>query len=69
MDYGDFYGTRRANNDQGFEETGVFSPASYAVGLAYSRKVSDRFSFGVHVKYAGQDLGSAWICDFRNRCK
>jgi len=61
MDYGDFYGTRRADNEQGFEETGVFSPASYAVGLSYSRKVSDRFSFGVHVKYASQDLGSAWV--------
>jgi hypothetical protein len=61
MDYGDFYGTRRADNEQGFVDTGVFSPVSYAIGLAYSRKVSDRFSFGVHLKYASQDLGSAWI--------
>ena len=61
MDYGDFYGTRRAANDLGFEETGAFSPQSFAIGLAFSQRVSDRFSYGVHVKYAHQDLGSAWI--------
>ena len=61
MDYGDFYGTRRAANDQGYEETGVFSPSAYAVGLAFSQKVSERFSFGVQVKYAHQDLGGAWV--------
>jgi hypothetical protein len=61
MDYGDFYGTRRANNAFGFEETGVFSPQALAVGLAFSQRVSDRFSYGVHVKYAHQDLGSAWV--------
>lgn len=61
MDYGDFYGTRRADNDQGFIDTGTFSPQSYAVGLSFSQKVSDRFSYGVKIKYAKQDLGSAWI--------
>ncbi len=61
MDYGEFYGTRRANNEQGYEETGMFSPKAYAVGMAFSQKVSDRFSYGVHLKYARQDLGSAWV--------
>jgi hypothetical protein len=61
MDYGDFYGTRRANNEQGFVETGVFSPSSYVIGFSYSRKISDRFSFGARLKYAKQDLGSTWI--------
>jgi len=61
MDYGDFYGTRRANNAQGFEDTGVFSPNAYAIGLTFSQKVSDRFSYGIRSKYAVQDLGSAWI--------
>ncbi|MCG3157684.1 MAG: hypothetical protein DKINENOH_04320 [bacterium] len=61
MDYGDFYGTRRANNDQGFEDTGTFSPNAWALGLTFSQKVSDRFSYGVHLKYARQDLGDAWI--------
>lgn len=61
MNYGDFYGTRRANNDQGFVDTGTFSPQAYAIGLSFSQKVSDRFSYGVRIKYARQDLGSAWI--------
>jgi len=61
MDYGTFYGTRRSNNADGFEETGTFSPSALALGLAFSQKVSDRFSYGVHVKYARQDLGSAWV--------
>lgn len=61
MDYGDFYATRRAANDEGFIETGVFSPTGIAVGIAFSQKVSDRFSYGVHLKYVTQDLGSAWI--------
>ncbi len=61
MDYGDFFGTRRANNEQGFVDTETFSPQSYAIGLSFSQRVSDRFSYGVRVKYAKQDLGSAWI--------
>jgi len=61
MDYGDFYGTRRANNEQGFIDTETFSPESYAIGLSFSQRVSDRFSYGVRVKYARQDLGNAWI--------
>lgn len=61
MDYGTFYGTRRAANEQGFVETGAFSPKAYSFGLAFSQKVSDRFSYGLHVKYAHQDLGNAWV--------
>jgi long-subunit fatty acid transport protein len=61
MDYGEFYGTRRADNDEGYIETGTFSPSALALGLAFSQKVTDRFSFGVHLKYAYQDLGSAWV--------
>lgn len=61
MDYGDFYGTRIAANEQGFEETGTFSPKAYAFGVAFSQKITERFSYGVHAKYAFQDLGSAWV--------
>ncbi|MCR4437959.1 MAG: PorV/PorQ family protein [bacterium] len=61
MDYGDFYGTRRADNEQGFIDTGVFSPSAWAVGLSFAQRVSDRFSYGVHLKYAYQDLGDAWV--------
>lgn len=61
MDYGTFYGTMRAANEQGYVETGTFSPTALAVGTAFSQKVSDRFSYGVHVKYVHQDLGDAWV--------
>lgn len=65
MDYGTFYRTRRAENEQGFEETGTFSPAALAVGIAYGRTMSDRFSFGVQLKVAHQNLGDAWIAPYR----
>lgn len=61
MDYGDFYGTRYAANPQGYVETGTFTPQAFALGIAFSQKVSDRFSYGVHIKYAYQNLGDAWV--------
>ena len=61
MDYGTFYGTRVSNNAEGYEETGTFSPKAYAIGIAFAQKVSERFSYGVQVKYASQNLGSAWV--------
>lgn len=61
MDYGTFYGTRRADNDQGYVETGTFSPQAFAFGVGFSQKVSDHFSYGVHLKYAYQNLGSAYV--------
>jgi hypothetical protein len=61
MDYGTFYQTVRSANSQGYEETGTFSPTAFALGGAFSQKVSDRFSYGVHIKYTRQDLGDAWV--------
>jgi hypothetical protein len=61
MDYGDFYGTIRANNEAGYEETGTFSPSAMAIGAAFSQRVTERFSYGVHIKYAYQDLGNARV--------
>lgn len=61
MDYGTFYGTRRAPVDAGYIETGEFSPKAYAVGLAFAQEMTDRFSYGVHIKYVSQNLGDAWV--------
>lgn len=58
MDYGDFYGTIRAENVEGFTETGVFSPAAWAAGFSVAQRVSDRFSYGIRIKYAYQELGN-----------
>ncbi len=64
MDYGTFYGTRRDANPAGYVETGEFSPKAFAAGVAFSQAVSDRFSYGVHLKYVYQNLGSAWVAPF-----
>ncbi|MDP4173228.1 MAG: PorV/PorQ family protein [Bacteroidota bacterium] len=61
MDYGTFYRTYRSNNSQGYVDAGTFSPTAFAVGLAFSQKVTDRFSYGVHLKYVKQDLGDAMV--------
>jgi hypothetical protein len=61
MDYGTFYGTVRAANEQGYSETGEFTPTAIAIGTAFSQKVTDRFSYGIHLKYARQNLGDAWV--------
>jgi hypothetical protein len=64
MDYGTFYSTyavEKTVNELGYIETGTFTPQAYAVGIAFAQKVNTRFSYGIHVKYANQDLGSAWV--------
>ena len=69
MDYGIFYGTRRAEYTvddavalaRGYVETGSFTPQAHAFGVAYARVVNDRCSFGVHLKRAFQNLTSAYI--------
>lgn len=57
VDYGDFEGTIRANNESGYVDTGIFSPTALAVGVGYARALSDRFAIGGNVKYANQNLG------------
>jgi len=61
MDYGEFNGTIRADNETGFTETGTFIPTAYAIGLSYAQRVSDRFAYGVRLKYAYQNLGSVTV--------
>ena len=61
VDYGDFIGTIRANNEQGFVETGTYSPTALAVGLGYARAFSDRFAAGAQVKYVYQNIGDDFV--------
>ncbi|GAB4362882.1 MAG: type IX secretion system outer membrane channel protein PorV [Calditrichia bacterium] len=58
VDWGTLHGTRRADNEQGYVETGEFSPDNWMAGISYSRRVSDRFAFGGHLKYLYEKLGS-----------
>jgi hypothetical protein len=57
-DYGDIIGTRVSDTEQGYEETGYLDVGSFAVGVAYARQMTDKFTIGGHVKYVSQHLGS-----------
>jgi hypothetical protein len=62
VDYGDFYGTvvNRAS-PQGYDDTGIFSLNSLALGIGYAKQISDRFSIGGQIKWVRQDLGESTI--------
>src|SRR5690606_13473801 len=40
VDWGEIQGTRRADNDAGYEDTGTFSPTSMSAGLSYAYLIS-----------------------------
>lgn len=61
VDYGKFMGTIRADNEQGFTETGNFSPSAYAIGLGYAKALTDKFSVGGNIKYVNQNLIGGYI--------
>ena len=56
VDYGEFEGTIRSNTELGYEDTGNFSPSALAVGIGYSKALSDRFSFGANTRYVQEKL-------------
>lgn len=63
-DYGsDIVGTRVAANEQGYIETGKVDIGSYVVGVAYSKKLSNKFTVGGQIRYASQHLGSNLMPD------
>lgn len=64
VDWGEFHGTRRADNDVGYEETGTFSPTSMAVGVSYAYLISNGFGVGANVKYLYERLGSGLVGSF-----
>jgi hypothetical protein len=63
VDYGDFLGTVRANNEQGYVDVGTFSPTAMAVGFGYAKTLSEKFSVGANVKYVRQSLGTSVVGD------
>jgi hypothetical protein len=63
VDYGDFLGTVRANNQQGYVDVGTFSPTAMAFGIGYAKALSEKFSVGANVKYVRQSLGLSVIND------
>lgn len=61
VDYGDFLGTVRANNDQGFLDVGTFSPTAISIGFGYANALSEKFSVGANIKYVRQSLGESVV--------
>jgi len=60
-DYGTSVGTRVSDNAAGFVETGDLDWGSYAIGLSYGRKLSDKFMIGGQAKIAHESLGSSTV--------
>jgi hypothetical protein len=60
VNYGDFYGTRvNSASPLGYDDTGIFSLSSFAVGVGYAKALSEKFSVGGHARWVRQDLGSS----------
>lgn len=55
--YGDILGTRVADNEKGFVETGNVEVGAYSIGVFYSRQLTNKFLIGGAVKYNNQNLG------------
>lgn len=63
VNYGDFLGTIKANNEQGFLDVGTFSPTAFSFGIGYAKSLSEKFSIGANVKYVRQSLGTSIVND------
>jgi hypothetical protein len=59
--YGDIEGTRVANNDLGYEETGNVDVGAYVIGISYARNLSTKFAVGGQVKWVSQNLGKSLL--------
>jgi len=62
MDYGQIIGTRVVDKSvdyRGFVLTGDIGVEDYAIGLAYARRINDKFALGFKVKRLHERLGRA----------
>jgi len=57
VDWGVIHGTQRAATSAGFIETGDVAPTDWTIGISYSRRISNQFAFGGHIKYVHEKLG------------
>lgn len=56
FDYGDMPRTIISQGQKVYQVLGNFSASSSAFGLSYSRMLTDRFSFGITVKYVNEKI-------------
>ncbi len=62
MDFGDIMGTRRVDKSvdlRGFQLTGNIGVEDWAIGFAYARSFSNKFSMGIKIKRLHENLGMA----------
>lgn len=59
VDYGEFYGTRVAATEKGYDDTGIFKLHALALGVGYAKQLSEQFSVGAHVRWVRQNLGAS----------
>jgi hypothetical protein len=56
FDYGSMPRTVAAQNQQVYDVVGTFTASSMALGVTYSRMLTDQFSFGTTVKYVEEHI-------------
>jgi hypothetical protein len=59
VDYGDIKGARLLSqaDPQGYEELGNIDVSAYAIGVAYARQITNKFSIGGQIQVVSQHLG------------
>lgn len=63
VNFGEQQGTVLANNEQGWDYTDKFTPTAYQVGLGFSKMITDRFAYGLHLSYAREDLATVYYAE------
>lgn len=58
FDYGTMPRTMKIPGQRMYEVRGSFTAAAMAIGLSYSKMLTDRFAFGVTAKYANEKIDS-----------
>lgn len=56
LDYGTMPRTVKLSGQRIYEQTGTFSARSTALGVTYSRQLTQRYSFGVSFKYVNEKI-------------
>ncbi len=59
VNYGSMDETIIANNANGYQDLGTFSPSAYSVGIGYAKSLSDKFAVGGDANLVNQDLGTS----------
>ena len=60
-DYGELVGTDIAPTTEGYVKTGSVDIGASAIGIAYARRLNDKFTVGGQVKWAQQHLGASTL--------